>query len=247
MNAIATMLLVQQYIPVFWLHSLETELPVRVDRGGHVVRKNIEAPVWVVWRERPAHYELLVVALFEHQPPMWVAGCIPVGEHKGDIEHVTLRIEKVNGEPGNVTSVFFSSHIRSEGVWVPAHHIEFDRMRPVVYVALGNHAMYHHAGRHWRFFGFGNDLCDRGSRWTPRGVIADPLQPWMNERFQGEVDSLTSRRWFWTGERHAHISLRGHKINKVTRMFTHVERKLVYLLFLVCVVVAVQCFAIRTA
>lgn len=223
------------FLPVFWIHSQETELPVAVDAHGDVSSKGLTSPVYVAMRDRPSHYELLAVALFEYQPPMMVLGCIPVGAHAGDIEHVTVRIGKDNrGRPTHVQSVFYSAHTRAEGVWVGAKHLEFHGKRPVVYVAKDNHAMYWAPGAYSRFGVFGNDFCDRGSLWTPSSTSCFPLQPWMSIPFQNHVAPLTDREWFWTGERYVpNPNLRSHLFNKCTRLFTPLERLFCALLVLI--------------
>ncbi|XP_071716201.1 hypothetical protein At1g04090-like [Rutidosis leptorrhynchoides] len=61
-----------------------------------------------------------------------------LGEHVGDWEHVTLRINNFNGV---LNSVFFSQH--SWGKWVPASDLEYHTgNKPVVYASLHGHASY---------------------------------------------------------------------------------------------------------
>ncbi|CAH9085484.1 unnamed protein product [Cuscuta epithymum] len=66
-----------------------------------------------------------------------------IGEHTGDWEHVTLRI---NNFDGALESVFFSQH--AGGVWVKASQLEFwnGTNKPVVYASLHGHAAYPKAG-----------------------------------------------------------------------------------------------------
>ncbi|KAL8228809.1 hypothetical protein R6Q57_013709 [Mikania cordata] len=65
-----------------------------------------------------------------------------LGEHVGDWEHVTLRINNINGE---LNSVFFSQH--SWGKWVSASELEYHNgNKPVVYASLHGHASYPKSG-----------------------------------------------------------------------------------------------------
>ncbi|KAH7863971.1 hypothetical protein Vadar_024146 [Vaccinium darrowii] len=65
-----------------------------------------------------------------------------IGEHVGDWEHVTLRVNNFNGQ---LTSVYFSQH--SAGVWVSASELEFQGgNKPVTYSALHSHAFSPKAG-----------------------------------------------------------------------------------------------------
>ncbi|KAL3579829.1 hypothetical protein D5086_017664 [Populus alba] len=61
-----------------------------------------------------------------------------IGEHVGDWEHVTLRINNFNGE---LWSVYFSEH--GGGTWVKASELEFQNgNKAVTYSSLHGHAMY---------------------------------------------------------------------------------------------------------
>ncbi|XP_075641433.1 hypothetical protein At1g04090-like [Castanea sativa] len=65
-----------------------------------------------------------------------------LGEHTGDWEHVTLRVNNFNGE---LQSIYLSEH--SGGMWVDATDIEFqDRNKPAVYASKHGHAFYSKPG-----------------------------------------------------------------------------------------------------
>ncbi|KAK4591658.1 hypothetical protein RGQ29_016192, partial [Quercus rubra] len=65
-----------------------------------------------------------------------------LGEHTGDWEHVTLRVNNFNGE---LKSIYFSEH--SGGKWVDATDIEFqDRNKAAVYASKHGHAFYSKPG-----------------------------------------------------------------------------------------------------
>lgn len=72
--------------------------------------------------------------------------------------------------------VFLSAH--GNGMWYPTSFpgkpkstIEFeDGTHPIIYSALGGHAMYPNAGKQKRIFGFADDVTKKGKKWTPNRV-----------------------------------------------------------------------------
>lgn len=65
-----------------------------------------------------------------------------IGEHVGDWEHFTLRVNNFTGE---LWSVFFSQH--SGGEWVDAFNLEFIKgNKPIVYSSRNGHASFPHPG-----------------------------------------------------------------------------------------------------
>ncbi|XP_075644682.1 hypothetical protein At1g04090-like [Castanea sativa] len=65
-----------------------------------------------------------------------------LGEHTGDWEHVTLRVNNFNGE---LQSIYLSEH--SGGTWVDATDVEFhDRNKAAVYASKHGHAFYSKPG-----------------------------------------------------------------------------------------------------
>ncbi|KAI2624974.1 hypothetical protein GGR54DRAFT_594344 [Hypoxylon sp. NC1633] len=89
------------------------------------------------------------------------------GNHVGDWEHCMIRFE--SGVP---RAVFFSEH---EGGQAYAWHAvekrgnESEIQRPVIYSAVGSHAMYAAPGNHPYVLPFGmlKDVTDRGPLWDP--------------------------------------------------------------------------------
>ncbi|KAI1207198.1 vacuolar protein sorting-associated protein [Annulohypoxylon truncatum] len=89
------------------------------------------------------------------------------GNHVGDWEHCMIRFE--SGVP---RAVFFSEH---EGGQAYAWHAvekrgnETQIQRPVIYSAVGSHAMYATPGNHPYVLPFGmlKDVTDRGPLWDP--------------------------------------------------------------------------------
>ncbi|RYP37118.1 hypothetical protein DL767_003072 [Monosporascus sp. MG133] len=90
------------------------------------------------------------------------------GNHVGDWEHAMVRFD--SGVP---RAVFFSEH---EGGQAYAWHAvekrgnETEKQRPVLYSAVGSHAMYAMPGDHPYILPFGvlKDQTDRGPLWDPR-------------------------------------------------------------------------------
>lgn len=92
---------------------------------------------------------------------------IRFGNHVGDWEHSLIRFH--NGIP---KAVFFSAH--SGGIAYKYSAVEKGRGpgregRPVLYSALGSHAMYAQPGKHPYVLPFGMlaDVTDRGPLWDP--------------------------------------------------------------------------------
>ncbi|GJC78995.1 putative vacuolar protein sorting-associated protein TDA6 [Colletotrichum liriopes] len=87
---------------------------------------------------------------------------IRFGNHVGDWEHCMVRFE--NGKP---RGVFFSEH--SGGQAYTFHAVEKRGVRPVIYSAVGSHAMYANPGDHPYVLPFNmlKDVTDRGPLWDP--------------------------------------------------------------------------------
>ncbi|KAI9836779.1 MAG: hypothetical protein M1819_000944 [Sarea resinae] len=84
------------------------------------------------------------------------------GNHVGDWEHSLVRF--YNGQP---KAVFFSEHFFGEAYSYEA--VEKIGKRPVVYSAIGTHAMYATPGTHEYILPWGllHDFTDRGPLWDP--------------------------------------------------------------------------------
>ncbi|GKT46120.1 putative vacuolar protein sorting-associated protein TDA6 [Colletotrichum spaethianum] len=87
---------------------------------------------------------------------------IRFGNHVGDWEHCMIRFE--NGKPGGI---FLSEH--SGGQAYDFHAVEKRDIRPVIYSAVGSHAMYANPGDHPYVLPFNmlKDVTDRGPLWDP--------------------------------------------------------------------------------
>ncbi|KAI1372033.1 hypothetical protein F4677DRAFT_433802 [Hypoxylon crocopeplum] len=89
------------------------------------------------------------------------------GNHVGDWEHCMMRFE--SGVP---RAVFFSEHEGGQAyAWhaVEKHGNETQIQRPVIYSAVGSHAMYATPGNHPYVLPFGmlKDVTDKGPLWDP--------------------------------------------------------------------------------
>jgi hypothetical protein len=86
------------------------------------------------------------------------------GNHVGDWEHCMVRFE--NGVP---RGVFFSEHEGGQAYAWEAVEKSADGTRPVIYSAVGSHAMYPLPGPHPYIIPFGllKDVTDRGPLWDP--------------------------------------------------------------------------------
>lgn len=95
-----------------------------------------------------------------------------VGDHYNDVEHFTYEINCSNGI---LERVFFSAHGSNEGIWKNVNEIEFDknenRERPIIYCAKYGHGFYNKAGCIIRFFGFANDLTNKGFKYSDFNYI----------------------------------------------------------------------------
>ncbi|KAH7149292.1 hypothetical protein B0J13DRAFT_583965 [Dactylonectria estremocensis] len=87
---------------------------------------------------------------------------IRFGNHVGDWEHCMVRFE--NGIP---RGIFFSEHEGGQAYAFDA--VEKRGNRPVIYSAVGSHAMYAMPNKHSYILPFGllKDLTDKGPLWDP--------------------------------------------------------------------------------
>lgn len=101
-----------------------------------------------------------------------------VGSHYNDVEHFTYQIDK---NTGVLERIFFSAHGSDEGIWRNENEIEFIKennmddlelpKRPVLYCAKNGHGFYYKPGCIFRFFGFANDLTNKGHKYSDFNYI----------------------------------------------------------------------------
>jgi hypothetical protein len=87
-----------------------------------------------------------------------------VGAHYGDLEHISIVLDATTRQ---IIELYYGAHSSEQGRWMKPTEVEFEGDRPVVYSALGSHASYNKPGVVFRFFGFGNDITNKGLKWDP--------------------------------------------------------------------------------
>lgn len=109
-----------------------------------------------------------------------------IGQHVGDWEHFTLRVNNFNGE---LWSIYFSQH--SGGEWVSAYDLEYiEGNKAIVYSSKDGHASFPHSGTYFQGSNlvgvrndtaWGNNLVDSSvkyqivaAEYLGRGVVAEP-------------------------------------------------------------------------
>lgn len=124
---------------------------------------------------------------------------IRFGNHVGDWEHSLIRFH--NGVP---KAVFFSAH--SGGLAYSYAAVEKGKGkgregRPVIYSALGSHAMYAQPGSHPYVLPFGllADVTDRGPLW-------DPAQNYLAYHFNTSITHGVDARMMTTNLPRAHMA-----------------------------------------
>lgn len=91
-----------------------------------------------------------------------IFGFIPIGRHYADIEHITLKLTQISSTY-SINSIYLSYH--ANGHWIKANNIEYDGTHPILYSAKFTHAMYSKPGAFIRFYGFANDVANKGIKW----------------------------------------------------------------------------------
>ena len=127
-----------------------------------------DAPLYYFLRYQPEINKLYIYffLFFSYNGSYNILNISNVGEHYNDVEHFTYEINTKNGI---LERIFFSSHGSNEGVWKNSNEIEFekykDRERPILYCAKDGHGFYNKPGCIIRFFGFANDLTNKGFKY----------------------------------------------------------------------------------
>ena len=127
------------------------------------------------------------------------------GNHVGDWEHTLVRFQ--NGTP---TTVFLSEHFFGEAYTFDAMETfsvpgagQHGKSRPVVYSAIGTHAMYATPGAHPYVLPFGilHDETSKGALWDPSlNVLAYGYNATSGELTSGNLTSGAPTKWaFFNG------------------------------------------------
>lgn len=175
-----------------------------------------------------------------HKRPTLRAQIPPFGEHQGDWEHVTVRI---NAQTSELFAIYTAEH--GWGTWHWPNKIPMSGTRPIVYSAVNSHATYTHIGKEMikskklgvKEFGFVIGLIDstdeNGLKWDPlddgagvnvASVNVDGLsfQPQLWTKFHGHWGPPTNQK----KQVHAAIEIVYHLLkHEVPHGFRHVLKK----------------------
>lgn len=163
-----------------------------VDRDFYNGTENlIEVPIYayprdVVLEDGSEVVQISYCFIYTYNGPKYIFGCIPVGAHQGDVEHVTVELKKNScSETGvksyEITRVYFGAHKSDDGLWVAREDCEYTRRgQLVVYSAAGSHASYPHARDYIRCVGCADDYTNGGVRWNGPLVVIDSFTEWNN-------------------------------------------------------------------
>lgn len=138
-----------------------------------------DAPLYYYIREHsskdePSKNKLFIYffLFFSYNGSYNILNIADVGEHYNDVEHFTYQIDITTG---NLERIYYSAHGSDEGVWKHVDEIEFlkekDQIRPILYCAKNGHGFYYKQGCIVRFFGFANDLTNKGYKYSDYNYI----------------------------------------------------------------------------
>jgi len=103
---------------------------------------------------------------------------VDAGYHLGDLEHITIVVNKSNNK---IQKIYFSAHNSSQGQWVDEDECNFDGDRVIVYSAYGSNATYVQSGCYPRIACFANDVCpSTGVLWDANNIVvlSNEDTPW---------------------------------------------------------------------
>ena len=129
---------------------------------GEIPIRNV--PIYTLFRETPNKIFITYIILYAYNGEYDILGLIQGGMHPGDIEHITVELNK----SGELQRVFYSAHGTKDGRWVNKEDIEMENDKIVCYVALTGHGLYPKEGVIFRLFGVANDHTMKGQRWQPK-------------------------------------------------------------------------------
>ena len=138
-------------------------------------------------------YYISYYMIFLSNPGYSICCWKDVGGHKYDLEHITIKVNKVDNV---LTTCFFSAH--DDGEMHPLKNIELQEGHPVVYIAKDSHATYNKSGTHFRIWFAANDKC--GKHITMRqNLHLLGMESW--ENFTGRMSQdggslMCTRRWY---------------------------------------------------
>lgn len=140
-----------------------------------------DVPIYALVREKNDKIYITYIILFSYNGSYNISGLAYVGEHPGDMEHITVEASK----DGTLLRVFFSAHGVKDGRWVKAEEIQKENGKIVAYNAVNGHGLYPYEGTAIRFGGAANDILIKGEKWEP---VASMIYPRDNPRFN--IDTM---------------------------------------------------------
>lgn len=128
----------------------------------------IDVPIYYFVKEDDQYIYIyyLVISCYNGNYP--ILGVAYKGSHMGDLEHLTLVIDK---NDNRLIKVYFGAHGDANGRWVDEKELTWENGRFVVYTALNGHGFYHKNGVAIRIGGLANDRMEKGIQWKPNPAM----------------------------------------------------------------------------
>lgn len=115
--------------------------------------------------------EIVYIVHYAYNGSYNIMGCIPLGAHDADFEHITVRVLPASE---TIHSIYFAAHASRDGMWwTPKDQVVEleDGLRPHVYVAHNGHGHYPWSSSVFRICCCANDrLDDKGETWVPSKI-----------------------------------------------------------------------------
>lgn len=145
----------------------DTEIVLKNEDLRYGERDLSKDPIYSYVLEKDSEIHIFYVFLYPYNSSKNIAGIRKVGAHFGDLEHMTVVLDKTTK---NIKEIFYSAHGNEEGRWVKKEDAPFEGDRPIGYIAMGSHATYPKTGVVFRYYGFANDLVEKGIKWDPQVI-----------------------------------------------------------------------------
>ncbi len=142
--------------------AITLSIPSETFIGQHPVS---DVPCYAITRESGDKLYITYIFFYPYNGNYDIIGLAGLGSHPGDIEHLTLELNKSTGK---IIRIFYGAHGSKDGKWVPVRDVSFENGHPVCYVAYNGHGLYNTSGQSFRIGGFANDYLNKGKRWEPK-------------------------------------------------------------------------------
>jgi hypothetical protein len=123
-----------------------------------------KVPCYCIYRETDNKIYLTYIFLYAKNGEYSILDLVNVGQHPGDIEHITVELDLYTQ---NCIRVLYSAHTNNDSRWVNYSNIEKENDKIIVYVALNGHGLYPKEGIAFRYYGLANDYMKKGIKWIP--------------------------------------------------------------------------------